>query len=95
MCSLISCGPVAQLSPITSTSGKASIAVTAAAMSVPISIVPVVSMVTWHISGTRRPVASKACRAAWMAILVCRMSWQVSISRTSAPPSISPRICSV
>ncbi len=60
-CSPISAGPVAQFIPITSTP-RGSIAVRAAAMSDPSSIWPVVSTVTWVITGTRRPARSHARR---------------------------------
>ena len=52
----ISAGPVAQLSPITSTS-MASRAHRAAPISVPGNMVPVSSMVTWVWMGRMRPVA--------------------------------------
>jgi hypothetical protein len=76
-CSLISAGPVAQLSPIRSTP-SGSIAVSAAPISLPSSIVPVVSTVTWVITGTRRPSASIARRRPNTAALTCSRSWQVS-----------------
>ena len=87
--SCIRSGPVAQLRPMTST-GSASSVVTAAAMSLPTSIVPVVSMVTVQKIGTSRPSSAIASRAALMAILTCRMSWQVSMFRQSTPPAIRP-----
>ena len=53
-CSLISVGPVAQLRPIASTP-SGSIAVSAAPISDPMSMVPVVSTVTWTKIGSRMP----------------------------------------
>ena len=62
----------------------------AAAMSVPTSMVPVVSIVTWTMSGSSRPRRTKAWRQPLTAALICSGSWQVSISSASAPPAISP-----
>ncbi len=64
--------------------------VAAAAMSVPTSIAPVVSIVTWTMSGSSRPAAAKAARAPFTAALAWSGSWQVSIRIASEPPSISP-----
>ena len=61
-CSLISAGPVAQFSPMTSTP-SGSIAVSAAPISLPSSIVPVVSTVTWVMIGMCRPARAIARRA--------------------------------
>ena len=61
-CSLISDGPVAQLSPTMSTF-SGSMAARAALISVPRSIRPVSSIVTWHWIGTWRPTAAIARRA--------------------------------
>ena len=88
-CSAISCGPVAQLRPMIGTSSAATIAA-AAAMSVPTSRVPVVSTVTWTISGSDTPASRIACRAPLTAALACSGSWQVSHKITSAPPAIRP-----
>ena len=60
--SLISTGPVAQLRPTTSTC-MASSTVSAAPISVPGSMRPVSSIVTWHCSGTLRSSATMARRA--------------------------------
>ncbi len=90
----ISWGPVAQFIPITSTSGSAIRAASAAGISVPSSMVPVVSMVTWAMTGSRLPVATKARRAPITAALICSRSWQVSTIRASEPPAINPSICS-
>ena len=68
MASPISAGPVAQLRPMTS-GRMGSRAVSAAPISVPGSIRPVSSMVTWTCSGTRRPAATMARLAALMAAL--------------------------
>jgi hypothetical protein len=51
-------------------------------------------MVPETISGSSTPVASNACKAANPAALALSVSNTVSISRMSAPPSISPRACS-
>ena len=55
----------------------------AAPMSVPTSMAPVVSMVTWTISGSSRPRRTKAWRQPLTAALICSGSWQVSISSAS------------
>ncbi len=66
--SLISTGPVAQLRPTTSTC-MASSTVSAAPISVPGSMRPVSSIVTWVCSGTCRPSATMARRAPLTAAL--------------------------
>ena len=58
-CSLISAGPVAQFSPIMSTPSGAS-AVSAAPISEPSSMVPVVSTVTWAKIGSATPASASA-----------------------------------
>ncbi len=68
MASPISAGPVAQLSPMTS-GRMGSSAVSAAPISVPGSMRPVSSMVTWTWMGTRRPASTMARLAALMAAL--------------------------
>ena len=92
-CSLISAGPVAQLSPITSMPSGSS-AVSAAPISEPSSIVPVVSMVTWAISMMSAPAwaaqAVIARRAPTIAALAWSRSWQVSTISASAPPRSRP-----
>ena len=93
-CSTICSGPVAQLIPITSTVSSASSVVSAQAMSEPSSIVPVVSIVTLAITGTRVSISVKTSSIAPSAAFVCKRSWQVSTLSTSMPPSISPRACS-
>ena len=65
-------------------------AVSAAPISEPSSIVPVVSTVTEQISGRSTPVASMARRAPMTEALVCSRSWVVSTSSASAPPAIMP-----
>lgn len=65
-------------------------AVSAAPISEPSSMVPVVSTVTEQISGTLTPKASMARRAPMMEDLVCRRSWVVSTSSASAPPESRP-----
>ena len=89
-CSLISAGPVAQFRPMRSTP-SGSIAVSAAPISLPSSIVPVVSTVTWVMIGTRRPSARIAALRPSTAALTCSRSWQVSTTSASLPPAISPR----
>ena len=72
-CSLISAGPVAQFSPMASMPSGSS-AVSAAPISEPSSIVPVVSTVTLTRIGTFRPCA---CMARWLAstaALACNRS---------------------
>ena len=86
----ISCGPVAQFSPIRSI-GYCSSTVSAAAMSLPSNIVPVVSIVTWAMIGIRLPRAPSSSTIAATAHLVCKRSWQVSTRSTSAPPATRPR----
>ena len=89
-CSLISAGPVEQFSPMRSTP-SASSAVSAAPISEPSSIVPVVSTATCATIGTRRPSSAIARRTPRMAALACRRSWQVSTTIASAPPATRPR----
>ena len=89
----ISAGPVAQLSPITSTSMACS-AQRAAPISVPGSMVPVSSMVTWVWIGSRRPAARIARLAPLMAALAWSRSNTVSTTIRSAPPSMSAFACS-
>ncbi len=72
-CSVISAGPVAQFSPMTS-GRSASSTVNAAPISEPTSIRPVVSMVTCTISGTSRPARAMARRQAISAALACNRS---------------------
>ncbi len=74
-CSLISAGPVAQLRPITSTPSGSS-AVSAAPISEPSSIVPVVSTVTWAKIGSATPASARARLAPTMAALACSRSWR-------------------
>ena len=91
--SLISTGPVAQLRPTTSTC-MASSTVSAAPISVPGSIRPVSSIVTWACSGTLRSRATMARRAPLTAALIESRSNWVSIKRRSTPPSRRPSACS-
>ncbi len=65
-------------------------AVRAAPISEPSSMVPVVSTVTDTISGTSRPTARMARRAAMTDALVWSRSCVVSTSRASAPPASRP-----
>ena len=92
-CSLISAGPVAQFRPIMSMPSGSS-AVSAAPISDPSSIVPVVSTVTCTMIGIRRSSSSIAMWQPRTAALDCRMSWQVSMRKASAPPSSMPRAAS-
>ncbi len=91
--SLISTGPVAQLSPTTSTC-MASSTVNAALISVPGSIRPVSSIVTCACNGTMRSRATMARRAPLMAAFTDNMSNCVSMSSRSTPPSSRPSACS-
>ena len=95
MASRMSSGPVEQLSPITWTSSADSV-VRTAAMSVPSSILPPCgSRETEVWIGSVLPAALNASRAPNTAALTSRMSCAVSMISRSAPPSISPRACSV
>ncbi|CAM5414097.1 hypothetical protein STANM309S_01994 [Streptomyces tanashiensis] len=87
--SAISTGPVAQFRPIMSMP-SGSRAVSAAPISEPSSIVPVVSTVTCTITGRSTPTQSRARRAPMTAAFVWSRSCEVSMSRASAPPRIRP-----
>ncbi len=65
-------------------------AVSAAPISEPSSIVPVVSTVTEQISGRFTPAAVMARREPIRAALTWSRSCMVSTTRASAPPAISP-----
>ncbi|MGX1311137.1 hypothetical protein RKD24_001256 [Streptomyces calvus] len=69
---------------------RGSSAVSAAPISEPSSMVPVVSTVTDTISGTSNPAISMARRAAMTEALVCSRSCVVSTSSASAPPASRP-----
>ncbi len=86
-CSLISAGPVAQLRPITSMP-SGSRATSAAPISEPSSIVPVVSTVTCAMIGRSASRAARARLQPTMAALACSRSWQVSTWKASTPPRI-------
>ena len=92
-CSLISAGPVAQFRPIMSMPSGSSV-VSAAAISLPISMVPVVSTVTSTKIGSRMPVSAIACLHPLTAALVCSRSCEVSTRSASAPPWMRPSACS-
>ena len=64
-------------------------AVSAAPISEPSSIVPVVSTVTEQISGNP-PSGVQGPAGAQIEALVCSRSWVVSTSSASAPPAIRP-----
>jgi hypothetical protein len=81
---------VAQFSPMKSMP-IGSRAVSAAAISVPSSIVPVVSTVTWQNSGRSAPASASARRAPITAAFACRRSWAVSTITACTPPLIMPR----
>ena len=70
-------------------------AVSAAPISEPSSMVPVVSTVTCTMIGTWMPDAVIARLAPRTADLVCSRSWQVSIITASMPPSSMPATCCV
>ena len=65
-------------------------AVSAAPISDPSSMAPVVSIVTWAISMMSAPAASMARRAPMIAALACSRSWQVSTISASVPPRSRP-----
>ena len=65
-------------------------AVSAAPISLPSSMEPVVSMVTWAISGRSLAAAAIARRAPMIAAFACSRSWQVSTTIASTPPRSSP-----
>ena len=66
-------------------------AVSAAPISEPMSMVPVVSTVTWTMIGMRLPSCRMASLTPLTAARVCSRSWQVSMRKQSAPPSSMPR----
>ena len=68
-------------------------AVSAAPISEPSSIVPVVSTVTCTITGRSRPAWRSARLAPRAAALVCSRSCEVSISTASMPPASIPSTC--
>ncbi len=68
---------MAQFSPIMSMP-SGSRAVSAAPMSDPRSMVPVVSIVTWQMIGSRRPAAAIPSWQPMTAALTCSRSWLVS-----------------
>ena len=68
-------------------------AVSAAPISLPSSMVPVVSTVTWHISGASEPADFSARLAPMIAALACRRSWAVSTRTACTPPASIPRTC--
>jgi hypothetical protein len=65
-------------------------AVSAAPISLPSSMVPVVSIVTCAISTMSVPASAMARLAPMIAALVCSRSWQVSMMSASAPPRSRP-----
>ena len=67
--------------------------VSAAPISVPSSMVPVVSTVTCTMSGRSRPASSRARFAPSVAALVCSRSCDVSINTASTPPAMRPSTC--
>ena len=73
-CSCISAGPVAQLMPMHVGAHRRARATSAAPISVPTSIRPVVSIVTCTCIGTWRPRSCIARRQAIIAALTCSRS---------------------
>ena len=71
-----------------------STAVSAAPISLPSSIVPVVSTVTCANTGMWRPAWAIARREPSTAALSCNRSWHVSTRIASAPPSSIPSAAS-
>ena len=65
-------------------------AVSAAPISLPSSIAPVVSIVTWRDDQRVRGQAATARLAPMMAALAWSRSWQVSMISASAPPRSRP-----
>ena len=61
-------------------------AVSAAAISLPSSMAPVVSIVTCAMTSASEAMARTARLAPMMAALACSRSWQVSMISASAPP---------
>ncbi len=74
---------------------RSSSAVSAAPISEPSNMVPVVSTVTCAKIGMSTPAVRAACLAPTTAALACSRSWAVSMSRASAPPAMSPAAHSV
>ena len=93
MGSRIRSGPVEQFSPMTSM-GSASRMASTPLMSVPSSMRPVVSSVTWAWMGTTMPVCSQASSSPRMAAFTSRISCEVSISSRSTPPRSKALACS-
>jgi hypothetical protein len=89
MCS----GPVEQFRPMTWI-GSASSVTRTAPTSVPSSMRPVVSRLTWAWIGTHSPVRLNMRAIPAIAALVSRTSCWVSISSRSAPASTSDCACS-
>ncbi len=73
---------------------SASRVTSAAPMSVPSSMRPEVSRVGWTWIGRQTPASLSALRTPLTAAFSSRMSWPVSMSSTSTPPSMSPAACS-
>ena len=85
-------GPVAQFIP--NASGFACRSDAHMASTVwPASIVPIGSIVTEMMNGTSLPISFESLRTARMAALMFRVSWQVSTSSKSTPPSTRPFAC--
>src|SRR6266550_3344346 len=89
MCS----GPVEQFRPITSTLSASSVVI-ALAMSVPRSMRPLTSSVTWVWRGIRRPISENSLSIPATAAFTSRMSCDVSMRRRSTPPSTRYFACS-
>ena len=80
---------MAQFSPIMSMPSGSS-AVSAAPISLPSSIAPVVSIVTCAMTSASGASSATARLAPTMAALACSRSWQVSMISASAPPRNRP-----
>ncbi len=85
-------GPVAQFSPMESSSACSSDTHSASAVC-PASMVPMGSIVPDTITGIFSPRACASSSIASSAALMLRVSWQVSTKRMSAPPSSSASAC--
>ena len=92
MWSVMNSGPVAQLMPSES-SGACMTDAQSASTSWPASIVPIGSIVTDAIRGTRQPTSANACSTPMNPALRLRVSCVVSSSSVSAPPESSPTAC--
>ena len=85
-------GPVAQFMP-TESSGACMTEAYSASTSCPASIVPIGSIVTETMTGTRQPTSANACSTPIKPAFRLRVSCVVSSSSMSAPPESRPTAC--